>query len=178
MLKQARKPGRSETTYRIIRLFVKKENKLRIKEEHMKTLLISVVLCMLILFGASVFAQDSTAPTVTFKVPIHFTDLHQDIIMIRVACWLYLTSDISHGSLGSNNLEIPCPADGNINQTVTIVVSQLPGTDITQATHYEVLFYLESKDLVWGVPNTRDLIEYKAKPGTPLTASVNGEIHW
>jgi hypothetical protein len=144
----------------------------------MKTLLISVVLCALILFGASVFAQDSTAPTVTFNVPIHFTNLHQDIIKIRVACWVYPTSDKSHGSLGFNNLEIPCPTDGNINQTVTVVVSQIPGKDITQATYYEVLFDLEGKDLVWGVPNVRDDIEYAAKPGTPLTASVNGEIRW
>jgi hypothetical protein len=145
-------------------------------EEFMKTLQISIVLCVVILLCGAAFAQQPEAPTVTLNVPVHINKLHQGVKSVVIACVL---NDANNRQIATKNYVISSiPADGNINQTATVVIQATEGHDITQATSYFAKLILEA-DGFNGVPAVDAFnIEFKVKDGTPLTPEVSGALNW
>jgi hypothetical protein len=139
----------------------------------MKTLQISIVLCVVILLCGAAFAQQPAAPTVTLNVPVHINNLHQGVLQVVISCIL---KDANNRQMAIENYVFPSiPADGNINQTVTVVFHE---SDITQATSYSAQIMLEANGFN-GVPAVdAHNIEFKAKEGTTLTPLVSGALNW
>jgi hypothetical protein len=102
------------------------------KEKVMKTLKTVVVLSISIMLCGGASAQQSTAPTVTFNVPLQFSDLHQDVQHVNIACTVY----DANGVIVGQGTALMTPTNGSINQTVTIVANQMPERDITLGTRY------------------------------------------
>jgi hypothetical protein len=146
-------------------------------EESMKTLQISIVLCVVILLCGAAFAQQSTAPTITFNVPLHLQNLHQEVTGVSVTCNVF---SAGNHIVGVNGIDIPVPANGNVNQTVTIVVTQKTGEDITLANSYNVLLGLNSAGVHGEIPSqSPDMyIRYRAKEGTQFVPQLSGPITW
>jgi len=145
----------------------------------MKTLHISIVLSFLLLLGGAAFAQQSTAPTITFNVPLQFNDLHPDVQAIQVTCTVFegvgSTRAVADGTQILENL----PASGDLNQTLTLVARQLSGKDITLATTYAVAFIFKVGG-TWGTPSQAGdaPIALRAKEGTPFAQLNRGDVHF
>ncbi len=144
----------------------------------MKTLQIMIIVFLSILFVGLSIAQQSTTPTVTFNVPVQLASLHQTVQAVKVRC---IVCDNPGGShfVAEGETEIPCPASGNINQTVTVVTTQISGQDITKGINYGAILFLKING-AWQSPSQTSStpVEYRAKEGTPFTGQVRAELHW
>ncbi len=143
----------------------------------MKTLHISILLSFLLLFCGAAFAQQSTAPTITLNVPLQFTDLHPDVGLISVTGSAYDNAGASH-PCATGKVDIQCPASGAVNQTVSVVMTQLQGSDITKALSYSATFSIYLKNGNFSTPSTTGSVEYRAKEGTPFTPIVRGPVQF
>jgi len=139
----------------------------------MKTLQISIVVCGLILIGGAAFAQ----PTITLNVPLQFTDLHQNVEVITVICNAYDDPANAH-NCAIGRVDVPCPANGVINKTVSVVMTQKPDCDITRASSYSAVFTILTKDGRAMNPSESAEVEGRPKEGTPFTNLVRGDIHF
>lgn len=142
----------------------------------MKKLQITIVLCVLILLGGAAIAQQSTAPTITLNVPLQLTDLNQNVDHIKLICNAYDNAGASH-VCATRDIDVPCPASGNINQTVAVEMLQYQGCDITKAMNYSATFSIYTKDGHGLVPGD-NAIEARPKEGTTLTKIVRGDVHF
>jgi hypothetical protein len=143
----------------------------------MKTLRILLVLSACVILCGTASAQ-SAPPTITFNVPLQLHDLHQDVVSIRVIATVKEERNSGY-SCGQAVALIPRPADGNINQTATIVVPQAPGHDITKATYYTVAFLILLNDSAETPSQSTDApIQARAKEGTAFTQTVEGTVAW
>jgi hypothetical protein len=111
----------------------------------MKCICLSIVPIFLVLLGGAAFAQQSTAPTITLNVPLQFTDLHPDVALISVQGSAYDNAGASH-PCATGKVEMQCPPSGAVNQTVSVVLTQLQGLDITKATSYSATFSIYLKN--------------------------------
>jgi hypothetical protein len=146
-------------------------------EESMKTLQISIVLCVVILFCGAAFAQQSAPPTITLNVPLQFTDLHPNVASIHVICCAYDDVGAAH-PCAEGTLDVPCPASGNMNQTAVVVMRQKQDLDITRALSYSATFNINTKDGRYMDPSRTDEVEGRPKAGTPFTQLVRGDVHF
>jgi hypothetical protein len=144
----------------------------------MKTLQLPILLCAVLLLGGAVFAQQSTPPTLTFNIPVQLNNLHQDVTGIHVACNVYRTGNHIVGSASADIRSIP--ADGNVNQTLTLVVTQESGQDITLANSYAAAFTLIVPGNASAIPTQSPdtPVNYRAKAGTPFVREISGPIAW
>jgi hypothetical protein len=142
----------------------------------MKKLQITIVLCVLILLGGAAIAQQSTEPTITLNVPLQLTDLNQNVDHIRLICNAYDNVGASH-VCAAQDLDVPCPASGNMNQTVAVVMKQMKDCDITKAMSYSATFTIYTKTGLALLPVAND-IEARPKEGTTLTIIVRGDVHF
>jgi hypothetical protein len=143
----------------------------------MKTLRTILVLSACVILCGTVSAQ-SAPPTITFNVPVQLHDLHPDVESIRVIATVKEESN-SNNYLGQVVSVITNPADGNINQTATLVVTQAPGKDITKATYYTVAFLITANGSAETPSQAPDApIQARAKEGTAFTQTVQGTFTW
>ncbi len=142
----------------------------------MKTLKISLTLSAVLLFGGIVFAQNT--PTITFNVPLQLTDLHQDVESIKVQATVFDNAGANH-ACASGSVEIPCPSTGTVNQTVSVVATQVTGQDITKAMNYGVSFLLKANG-TWATPQQSSAapVQVRAKDGTPFAQLNRGDVHF
>jgi hypothetical protein len=141
----------------------------------MKALRFLIVFSFLLLLGGSVFAQQSEPPTITLNVPLQFSDLHPDVNVIRVTCNAY---DGSGKQIAYGRTDTSCPDSGDLNQTVTVVLTQDPHCDITTAVRYIVVFSLGVKGTYYIPSPTQENIQARVKEGTTFVPQVSGNITW
>jgi hypothetical protein len=146
-----------------------------IKEKTMKTTIAAIITFTLTLLCGTALAQ---APTITFKIPVQLTSLHQDVSGVDVACTVCRPGGHVVGTSNTSIRNIP--ADGNVNQTVTLVVTQSSGEDITLATSYTAAFSLQVPGNTSAMPSQspNTPVNCRAKEGTVFVQSVSGEIHF
>jgi hypothetical protein len=143
----------------------------------MKTLRTILVLSACVIFCGTVSAQ-SAPPTITFNVPLQLTDLHQDVESVYVVATVWDNPGRNH-ACATGHVDIPCPANGNINQTVTVVAEQVPGQDITKAMNYSVVFdIIANGQRKTPGQDASFPIEFRAKEGTPFTQIVRDDVSW
>jgi hypothetical protein len=140
----------------------------------MKTLFISIITLALVLICGTAFSE---APTITLNVPLQFTDLHPDVALIGVQASAYDNAGASH-PCATGKVDIQCPASGAINQTVSVVMTQIQGLDITKALSYSATFTLYLKNGNMSTPSPSGSVEFRPKEGTAFTPIVRGEVRF
>jgi hypothetical protein len=140
----------------------------------MKTPRISVVIFVLLLLGGAAFTQ---TPIIKLNVPVRLTTLNENVTAVRVYC--FSNRPNAGGTDSDGAVEIPCPADGNVNQTVTVQLKQTSIGDITKDV--EVVARIDLKvNGEWKRPSQSTVtpIEWKAKPGTEYNDASKAPIPW
>ena len=146
----------------------------------MKTHFLSILLCTLILLGGAAFAQQTTEPTITFRVPVQCQNLHQDVLEVRASGCCYDQSNAPVVITGHSQVLVP-DANGNINQTVTFTVQAIEGKDLANAKLYAVSLEMKvAGSNVFTTPGVGSTIpvELRSKQSTPFVAQVTGNITW
>ena len=143
----------------------------------MKTLNISILVCILISLGGAVFAQTTSYSSVKLNVPVNLTDLNEAVEKVRIYCWA--NKPDAGGTVAYGVVEIPRPADGRINQTVVVVVKQDPDRHITDASKVVATLDLYVNGH-WQRPSQRSdtPYEYRAKSGTEFNEASEKPIPW
>jgi len=141
----------------------------------MKTLRISIVVCVLILLGGAAFAATRI---VKLNVPVQLTTLNEGVEAVKVDAKAY-RADGQGGTKADGMVEIPCPADGNINQTVVVQLKQAAGMDIRDADTVSAAIWLKVNG-TWKQPSTSDNapVEIQTKPGTQIIYVQHATIPW
>jgi hypothetical protein len=136
------------------------------------------ILCTLTLVSSVLLAQEATSPTITLNVPVQLSNLHPDVQQVYIVGTLYERN--LQGALGSATQVLHPPSDGNINQTVTLVISADPGKDLAAAKFYgaAMSFHVGSNTSAIPSQSADTPVGYKAKDGTPFTQNVTGPINW
>jgi len=139
---------------------------------------ILITFTMLLFIATSLFAQ-STAPTITFNVPLQLTKLHQNVTEVSVQCVGTNQANAAVSMTGRSNSARP-DANGNINQTVTVTVQSLAGKDLSTATKYSCALGIKFVGVGdFGNPSPGSThIELQPKAGTPFITQANGTITW
>lgn len=135
----------------------------------------SMVLALLLSLNAA-FAQ---APTITFTVPVQFTNIHQNITQFRIRGFCYAADGTTVVGEGVTVLDMP--ADGNLNQDVTVTVHQRDGQDITRAVTYICHFDLWTPEIGnWAHSSQAGtgMITIQPKENTTYVNQVTGPVNW
>lgn len=141
----------------------------------MKTTRSLIVSIVLVLLCGAAFSQ---TPTITLNVPLQMNDLHPNVLHVRLICHAYDDASASH-SCATGRVDVDCPASGDINQTVAVVMTQDQGCDITRALSYSAIFQIVTQSLNGVLPSeSSDHIECRPKEGTPFTPIVRGDVHF
>jgi hypothetical protein len=140
----------------------------------MKTLSNSIITLALVLLSGTAFSE---APTITLNVPLQFTDLHQDVALIGVQASAYDNAGASH-PCATGKADIQCPANGNINQTVSVVLTEIQGLDITKALSYSATFTIYLKNGNMSTPSSSGSVEFRPKEGTLFVPLVRGDVRF
>lgn len=140
----------------------------------MKTIRFSIVTIFLLMLSGFVFAQ---APTITLNVPVQLNDLHPDVALIHVVGNAYNDAG-AHIACAEGEVNVQVPAGGDVNQTVSVVLTQKEGMDITKAISYSAAFSIYLKNGNFGSPSPTGSVEYRAKEGTPFTPIVRGPVQF
>jgi hypothetical protein len=145
------------------------------KEKAMKTLYISIVLVIIIMLGGAAYA---TTPIIKLSVPVQLTTLNEGVEAIKVDARAYKANG-QGGTMADGMVEIPCPADGNINQTVVVQLKQASGEDIREADTVSAGIWLKVNG-VWKQPGTNENtpVEYRTKEGTQIIYVQHATIPW
>jgi len=146
----------------------------------MKTPYVSILLPALILLAGTVSAQQTTEPTITFRVPVQCQSLHQDVLEVRASGGCYDQSNTPVVLIGHSQVLVP-DANGNINQTVTFTVQALAGKDLANAKTYAVSLEMKiAGSTVFTTPGVGSAfpVELRSKQGTPFVPQVTGSITW
>jgi hypothetical protein len=146
------------------------------QEETMKTRLIAILSLVLIVLCGTAFSQ---LPTITLKVPLQLDDLHPNVEYVKVTCYAYDDASAAH-PCATGFQDVVCPADGNIHQTVTVVMGQSSNdVDITKAKSYSATLQIFNKSYNACQPSLDSPnIECRPKEGTTFTPLVRGEVHF
>jgi len=141
----------------------------------MKTLRISIVVSVFILLGGALFAQ---TPIIKLNVPVQLTTLNEGVESVKVDAKAYKANG-QGGTMADGMVEIPCPADGNINQTVVVQLKQASGMDIREADTVSAGIWLKVNG-TWKQPNTNENapVEYRTKEGTQIIYVQHATIPW
>jgi len=140
----------------------------------MNRLCMSCCIVSVLLVAGLAFSQGSAAPTITFHVPVQCQSLHQNVTEALVAVNCMNEKNEKIGSQVRSAVMVP-DANGNINQTATIVVNADP-----TAKTYMVTLALKFPGVSdFGVPGeSNSHIELVPKPGTTFEPMVQGNITW
>ncbi len=145
----------------------------------MKSSIMFCSMVLLFLFSLNAgFAQAQT-PTITFTVPVQFTNIHQNITEFRIVCSCYAEDGTTVVGMGNSRREMP--ADGNFNQDVTVTVTQKSGQDITRAVTYKCSFDLLSLSLSSWAHSSQaggGEIAIRPKNNTTYIQMVTGPVNW
>ncbi len=145
----------------------------------MKPSTIPIALFALALWCGTAFGQES-GPTITLNVPLQLQSLHQDVLEVEVAANCYDQSGAPL-ALAAHSVPLRPDANGNINQTVTVVLQAMAGKDITNAKTYAASLELKVKgSTVFTTPRYGNdaPIALRSKTGTPFVSQVSGNITW
>jgi hypothetical protein len=142
----------------------------------MKTIRILLVVSVLILLAGTAAAQ--TTPIIKLNVPIQMTTLNEGVEAVKVDAKAYKANG-QGGTMADGMVEIPCPADGNINQTVVVQLKQASGMDIREADTVSAGIWLKVNG-TWKQPNTNENapVEYRTKEGTQIIYVQHATITW
>ena len=136
------------------------------------------ILSLLLLTGTA-FSQDNNSPTITFRIPVQLQSLHQNVteVSVQVVCNDQANAPVT---ITARSATLVPDANGNINQTVTIIATALPGKDIANAKTYSAALGLKFTGVEgYGNPSTASThIELQPKPGTTFVPQVYGNITW
>jgi hypothetical protein len=140
----------------------------------MKTLQISIAVCVLISLVGTAF---TATPIIKLNVPVQLTTLNEGVEAVRVVSYTYGPN--SAYVVADGVVEIPCPADGNINQTVVVQLKQREGKDIREADDTGVALELKVNG-VWKRPDDepQTAIETRCKEGTQHLLVQHATIPW
>ena len=137
-----------------------------------------MALSALILLAGVAFGQDNNSPTITLNVPVHLTNIHQDVQAVILAASAY---DGSNVKVGYYESAVPFYASGDYNITVSMVICQVSGKDITRAVRYECELLLQvngSKVSPGHQTSPPPPANVAVKAGTPFTGEVSGTVNW
>ena len=144
----------------------------------MKLRTICILACSFIWFSGTVFAQAQYV--LKLNVPVHLTDLNQDVESVRIYGFANLPN--ARGTIANGEVILTRPSNGNIDQTVLVVLKVLPQfADHNIRECSEVVVNLEL--LVNGEHHrpsalSQTPIEYRAKSGTELNVTSQKPIPW
>ena len=140
----------------------------------MKTPRILIAISVFTILAGTAFTQ---TPIIKLTVPVQMTTLNEGVEAVRV--WFFAYKPAGQGDVADGAVDIPCPADGNINQTVVVQLKQKAGQDIREATTVGGALWLKVNGN-WVRPSTSENapVEYRVKPGTHYIFTSDADIPW
>jgi hypothetical protein len=141
----------------------------------MKTSTFLIVVFVFALFAGAAF---TATPIIKLNVPVQLTTLNEGVESVKVDAKAYKANG-QGGTMADGMVEIPCPADGNINQTVVVQLKQASGEDIREADTVSAGIWLKVNG-TWRQPSTNPNtpVEYRCKEGTQITYVQHATITW
>ena len=135
-----------------------------------------------LLSGLLLIPGYSWAADFAIHVPVNVHTLHQDVSAFRITCTAGKGSGVWNDSnrIGTANVDIPRPADGNIQQTVTVSFDAQSGKNPSEATRYSCVGRVvgpggQTSTLISSTANGHEWS--KAKTGTSTRSAVMGTIN-
>lgn len=141
----------------------------------MKTLHVFAVMFTSIVLAGCLYATEP--PTITLNVPVHLTNIHQDVQAVIIAGSAYDGSNIKVGYCEQTLFS----ASGDYNVTQPMIITQVSGKNITSAVRYECELLLQvngSKVSPGHQTSPPPPANVAVKAGTPFTGEVSGAVNW
>ncbi len=97
--------------------------------------------------GLTNTARAETLQSVSFRVPLNVSNIHQDIKFLAPMCRVF-TGDVASNAnqMGAVRPDIAVPASRNVSQKVTMTISKAnlaPGKSLDDATLYSCMLYVK-----------------------------------